>query len=432
MNSYFDVIIIFFWGIVELINVYLMASEFLCLEKIKPSIQRVFIDASIFLSLLIIFAVATVKDVHFCIGLLYLPFLLKSLFIIRLFYKIEIKTIFMVLFFVLISSTLSSNIGIIFKALGYRSLYNSRFKMELLASSLFLLIFVVLVIIKNKSRLNIIFANLDYIDYILFIILTYSVSLIETGMFRSDKYSNPARILSVIAYITVAIVIFRSIVTLVRKSHLEDINQLLESQMRQTTEYYNELVEKEKNTRKFRHDIRNLLIGLYSLIRENQNDKALEYINELQVMTAQGSSKYNSGNFIADAIITAKAHRAEKEDINIELNGVIPSYKVADADLVIVMSNILDNAIEACEEIEGTKTIVINSVLKKNIWVLLVTNPSLKVNITDNSFIETSKSEKDLHGFGINNINKVAKKYNGYFSLEYSEGIFQSKVQLML
>lgn len=432
MKSYFDVAIFFFWTIIEFINIYLIAGEFLYLEKKKPTIRHIFFNVFVFWVLWCVFVVATIKDNRILIGLLYVPLLLKSLIIVSLFYKIKRKIVFIVFFFVTISSSLAGNIGLLLKTIRYHKFASNSFAMELLASTFFLIVFLSLLLIKKKFDMNIIFSNLGYIDYVLFIVITYSVSMIEIGMFRSVKYSNAARTVAVIAYISVAFLIFRSIVTIVRKSHLEDINQLLEKQMKQTTEYYNELVEKEKDTRKFRHDIRNLLIGLYSLIRENKNDKALGYIDELQEMTSHGSSKYNSGNFIADAILTAKSHRSEKDAIKIELNGLMPSDKIADSDIVIILSNLLDNAIEACEKLEGTKTIVINSVLKKNIWVLLITNPSEKVNIKNSNSIKTSKAEKDIHGFGLSNINKVAKKYNGDFSLEYNEGIFQSKVQLML
>lgn len=432
MKSYFDVAIFFFWTIIEFINIYLLAGEFLYLEKKKPTIRHIFFNVFVFWVLWCVFVVATIKDNRILIGLLYVPLLLKSLIIVSLFYKIKRKIVFIVFFFVTISSTLASNIGLLLKTIGYHKFASNSFAMELLASTFFLIVFLSLLLTKKKFNMNIIFSNLGYIDYVLFIVITYSISMIEIGMFRSVKYSNVARTVAVIAYISVALLIFRSIVTLVRKSYLEDINQLLEKQMKQTTEYYNELVEKEKDTRKFRHDIRNLLIGLYSLIRENKNDKALEYINELQEMTSHGSSKYSSGNFIADAIITSKSHRAVKSDINIELNGYMPADKVADSDIVIIISNLLDNAIEACEKMEGQKTIVVNSFLKKNIWILLIANPSKKVEIKGVNSILTSKAETDIHGFGLSNVNKVAQKYNGDFSLEYDEGIFKSKVQLML
>lgn len=81
--------------------------------------------------------------------------------------------------------------------------------------------------------------------------------------------------------------------------------------------------------------------------------------------------------------------------------------------MVILLSNILDNALDACEQIEGTKTVLIDSILQKNIWILVVKNPTKKdVKIKCNR-IETTKAINKLHGFGIQNMERVAKKYNG-------------------
>jgi sensor histidine kinase regulating citrate/malate metabolism len=164
------------------------------------------------------------------------------------------------------------------------------------------------------------------------------------------------------------------------------------------------------------------------MVRENQNDKALLYIEDLNEVCEQLKAKYNTGNFIADAILSAKDTRASMQNIDINFEGYIPSEKVKDVDMVIVLSNLLDNAIEACEKITGEKEIEIKSILQKKMWVLYVKNPSEEVNIINKNHIVTTKQEKMLHGFGLNNIERVAQKYNGNMQLEYEQGYFSSKI----
>ena len=100
--------------------------------------------------------------------------------------------------------------------------------------------------------------------------------------------------------------------------------------------------------------------------------------------------------------------------------------------MVILLSNILDNAIEACEKIEGKKTIRISSVLNKQTWVFTVKNPSSENIDICNNHIITSKEDKSIHGFGIMNIEKVVKNYNGMikFSCENNEFTVRATLQL--
>ncbi len=200
--------------------------------------------------------------------------------------------------------------------------------------------------------------------------------------------------------------------------------------MQQLTEYYNQLIEKENESKKFRHDIKNLLLALHSMIEDNQREKALYYIEDLQEVCNQSKVNYNSGNFIADAILSTKQTKAKQYNTQIEFEGFIPSDRVKDTDMVIMLSNVLDNAIEACAKLEGPKVIKVISILRKNAWILKTENPSEEISIRSN-FIETTKEEKEIHGFGLGNIERAAKRYGGQMKLSYEKGVFKSVISFM-
>lgn len=124
----------------------------------------------------------------------------------------------------------------------------------------------------------------------------------------------------------------------------------------------------------------------------------------------RATKKYDTGNFIIDALLSAKATVGEKAGTELRCDGFIPSKGIENVDMVILLSNIVDNAVEACEKISGQKTIAIESVLQKQMWILSVKNPvKTDVKIQKNG-IETTKKEKELHGYGIQNIQRVVKK----------------------
>ena len=132
------------------------------------------------------------------------------------------------------------------------------------------------------------------------------------------------------------------------------------------------------------------------------------------------------------AILSAKDAKAKEKNIIIQYEGIMPSELISDADIVVVLSNVVDNAIEACEKVVGERKIKIKSVLTKSIWILYTENPSIKTHIGNINKIQTSKSDKRIHGFGLQNIERTAKKYNGEMSIKYNNGVFKSKIVFML
>lgn len=81
---------------------------------------------------------------------------------------------------------------------------------------------------------------------------------------------------------------------------------------------------------------------------------------------------------------------------------------------------------------EGDKKITIDSVLNKQMWVLTVKNPVKEnINIHMNQ-LETSKENKKLHGYGIMNMEKVAKSYNGLIKLQCENNEFIVRATIML
>ena len=87
------------------------------------------------------------------------------------------------------------------------------------------------------------------------------------------------------------------------------------------------------------------------------------------------------------------------------------------------ISNILDNAIEACEKCDGNRIIRMKFMMEGDMIVLSVKNTS---NGSWNGVIgqSTKKSYKSEHGIGIRNIENTVEKYNGTYSIKSKEDEF--------
>ncbi|PHU35411.1 sensor histidine kinase [Pseudobutyrivibrio ruminis] len=432
MLQIINALILLFWWLLEIINVHIIVKFFLDLPTKKS--RRIEILAKWFIFLVIVIGytyvvLAGYKQIQIKFVFTVLIFL-KTGLLMSTYYKINIRNYMLIAFFVELVSFVGYNVLLLIKKV-FDLTVNYTHTNEIIGEILLFLALITLAILKCNKLISIWIADMKALDYLLFILVLFTLSVIEANVIKSDGYSRAFNTTLIITVISIVIVIIRMIIVTEKKNSLEDINNILERHMKQTTDYYNELIKKDNQSRKFRHDIKNLLLGLHAMIKEGENEKATRYIEELQDVCSQLKPKYDTGNFMADAILSAKDNRAAHYNSEIEVDGFIPSERVSDVDMVVVLSNMLDNAIEACMKIEGKKIIKINSILNKKIWILNIENPSNEVAIVNN-MIHTTKSDESLHGFGLKNIERIVKKYNGDISLKYNDGYFCSKITFIL
>ena len=204
-----------------------------------------------------------------------------------------------------------------------------------------------------------------------------------------------------------------------------------EHQLEMEIKHYEEMTEKNREIRSFRHDYQNNLSALRTLVKDGKNEDALSYVNDLSGPLEKTKNRFATGNYLADAILGEKSGVAEAQGVTIDFSGIIPKKGITNNDLCTVITNGLDNAIRGCEECVPCN-IKIESRCKGNWFSFVIKNPvKNKVQIKNNT-VKTSKSDKENHGFGLENIKRVAKKYNGRVELSCDENEFTLKVFMML
>lgn len=117
---------------------------------------------------------------------------------------------------------------------------------------------------------------------------------------------------------------------------------------------------------------------------------------------------------------------AENKGITFIINAEVPKYcRISSMDFSSLLGNLLDNAIEASEK-EVHPFIEVNI---KSVKEYLIINILNKYTESD-SHLETTKSEKHLHGIGIHSVKQTVKKYSGEFYAEISDNIFNAKIMI--
>jgi len=278
---------------------------------------------------------------------------------------------------------------------------------------------------NNKSGASVdILENVPVIVYIVIFLSTlstyYTMMLPKDSEF-TQRNSYILLIGSTFLVIICVVFIILKYISIIQAQNNAQLQ--IESQLKQ----YEELLNKNQDIKRFRHDYKNNMFAISSMLNNGKIDEAKKFIEQMNNSIQSTEIIFATGNYLADAIISHKAAVAAEKGIDVHFDGTIPSSGIANNDLCTVLSNALDNAIEGSAE-WSSGTINITSSESGDGAIIAFSNPVLKkINIKNNR-IASSKKFKKNHGFGIENIKSAAKKYNGFVTLECTESIFTIKV----
>ncbi len=199
---------------------------------------------------------------------------------------------------------------------------------------------------------------------------------------------------------------------------------------KQYLSYIEQLEAGHEEIRKIYHDLKRHLNALNYFATEKDIDGIKGYLKSIGIELSENyeNAQYTE-NRLFNAILADKKKMAEKLDITIQFEGVLHcESSVNDYDLTIVVSNLLDNAIEYVSQ-NGFKKIEFGVFQDQNSTIIRTANP-----IRSDEEVQIGKSSKkhpELHGYGLMNVKRVAEKYNGMLELTVEDGTFTAKVLLM-
>ena len=250
-----------------------------------------------------------------------------------------------------------------------------------------------------------------------------------------QKYSDISKVMLLPAFIFMSIIVYWILKISISEHENKQVSYILSKQLETQVSYYEKINNIYSEFRSFRHDFKNHLLCLRSLLAENEVENALQYMNDIENMSYTEKKNYDTGNIIADALLNDKNEKAIANRSHITFSGYVPTNGITNSDLCTIMANALDNAIEACakDTSDEIKEISVESDFKRGYFFFKVRNPIYeKIDIKNGNEIKTSKEDKNLHGFGVANIVKTVKKYNGSANVSVSENTFLLETELLL
>ncbi len=207
--------------------------------------------------------------------------------------------------------------------------------------------------------------------------------------------------------------------------------KLVEKQLEYQLNHYNKLAENREVLSEVIHDFKNHLNCIYNLYKYEKKNELGNYIENLISLT-DTEKIVDTGNPVIDAVLSEKADIADKLGIKFKRELYLPSnIEIRHTDLCIVLGNSLDNAIEACKRIaDGTliKEIKLTMNYRDKYMIIVVTNTCEKPPIKSGRFFRSSKPYPELHGLGLQSIERTVKKYNGNMIVKYDLNLFELEI----
>ena len=179
------------------------------------------------------------------------------------------------------------------------------------------------------------------------------------------------------------------------------------------------------NQRKQTHEFQNQLSVIYGLAQQEASDGELvHYVSRLLQTDLSESLFVKTGRTVVDVVLNQKHAVAQSKGItlNVQLDD-LSDFALPDDALVVVLSNLIDNAIEACEKNHDPrhKTIRLNMDANPAANFLYIENPAEEpVKIVNNHIVTSKKGAAD-HGYGLKNISTILSQYDTEFALDYQE-----------
>ncbi len=202
-----------------------------------------------------------------------------------------------------------------------------------------------------------------------------------------------------------------------------DMNQRL---IKAQNDYYSLMLKKETETKMFRHDIKQHIRCMQLLYDQKRYDELGKYLGEMYEFTRDLSPEIATGNMYIDMIVADIA--SDFTDVEMEWIGKVPLLHIESMDICTLFYNLLKNAFESADKVSEKKVRVIVKKQGVNLMIV-VSNYYDKLERDENEKYRSTKQEKG-HGYGMKNISKCVKKYEGSYIITTDERRFTTEIIL--
>lgn len=275
------------------------------------------------------------------------------------------------------------------------------------------------------------------IKYVLTVLLIPIVSIyLMHNIFLIASYHKEYDFFSIITGLLLLLInydIYEVYDWMTQHAEIQEKNLLYKQQLDLCEQQAAEREIRNQELQRLRHNIKNYLACLLGIVQEKNIEAAEKYIRDFlkKEMDFQKNDVSRSGNIIVDSLLNYKCALARKYGIDVSATVFIPSIlPFQSGHLTIILGNLLENALEACQEIIDRRPYIeLNISYEKEVFNVVIRNPYEGERCLDrDGYFLTTKKNPTNHGLGLSSVEQAIEPYQGQMIIKYNDGIFQITV----
>lgn len=277
---------------------------------------------------------------------------------------------------------------------------------------------------KGDSTYNL--KGSEWLRFIVFPVFTVGMilAMMSDTQVIGDAHLENVYLLFAIGLVLITVAAFYLICDIVKRERRIREDDLFREKVKNQTEMYRSVYDNYEVQRKRAHEYKNQIMCMEALLQKKEYAELEKYITEIGGKLTDADSNINTNNTLIDAIINTKYREMEEQGILLVMKfNEMADLWMDDEDVVVILSNLLNNAIEACEKCEE-KTVKMKLMKESDDIIISVRNTYNGEIVMKGDEIQTSKSDKAEHGLGIKNVIEAVEKYGGSYSINHDEKEF--------
>ena len=287
------------------------------------------------------------------------------------------------------------------------------------------LVFLCVLIIKKQlgEKSTEILVDTDWLKLLIFPIFTIIIITSMLSFFKYVETSEQTMLLFIGAFgmIGMNIVVFYLIHDIVERETRLYENRIFQLQAKSQAEKYQSISDNFDKQKKRTHEYKNQIECMESLLEKKEYVKLEEYVKGICGRLDKELDAIDTNNVIVNAILNTKYQEAEVNGIVFVLRvNDLSKLRIDDADIVTILSNLLNNAIEACKKCDSSRRIIKLKLVNEDGMIKIgVRNTFNNPILYENGEIKSTKIlQAEEHGVGIKNIKEVIEKYDGSYIIK--------------
>lgn len=287
------------------------------------------------------------------------------------------------------------------------------------------LLFTLLLILIHKTDQRIQNTALNAMEVIILMIFS-AVGYFATGVISTLKDENLYYfIISGLILFAFEALLLYAIYHRKRSGYYRRLSTEYKKQFESEYNFFKDYKATQEDTIRFRHDWQNHMLLIRQMLANGEYDKAEAYFTSLSANTPEGNTRTATGCELADMILGIKSEQMENLNITFHFKGNLKDLnRLEQVDCCVLLSNLLDNAIEANSKVTADRHITLLSRRTEKLFYLEMRNPSVEKLCVDGHRVLSTKKTDTPCGIGLENVNAIIKKYNGECKYFTEEGTF--------